>query len=177
MKMCDIDIIKLCHCMDEVTNICTVCHHSYQFHFNVKYKYGTKDEQVTYFDEAMKKKYENAEKNIEEISTLMKEKLDYDHRKAENEVKHLSKDLIERVAKFEELASSANYAKLIQCQLIVVEQRIKGTPASASNTSIMCDLKNTKEQLEMKLQLVSKVQSESATSGSNVQFPDPEDTP
>ena len=156
MKMCDKDIIKLCHCMDEVTNICNECHHSFDTHYHMTHKFEKKDEQVTYFDEAMKERYEKAEKSVEALSTLMKDQLDSKLKIAEEEVVQLSKDLINKVNHFEEHASAASYAKLIECQLILVEQRIKATPADGVINGIMSELAKTKEQLLEKLQLLTK---------------------
>eukprot|EP00731_Ephydatia_muelleri_P005978 Em0003g226a len=156
VKMCDKDIIKLCHCMDEVTNICSKCHHSYDTHYHMMHKFEKKDEQVTYFDEAMKERYEMAEKSVEDLSTLMKDQLDSKLKMAMEEVVQLSEDLINKVNHFEEHASAASYAKLIECQLMLVEQRIKATPADGVINGIMSELVKTKEQLLEKLQLLTK---------------------
>lgn len=184
VRMCDKDIIKLCHCMDEVTNVCTVCHHSYDFHYNIKQKFEKKDEQVEYFDEAMKERYEKAEKSVEELSTLMKDQLDCKLKEAEEEVTDLSEALINKVTHFEEHASAASYAKLIECQLVVVEQRMKATTADGT---VMGELAKTRKQLEEKLQLVTKAKrapsvSSNISSDINVvipkasnKFSDPED--
>ena len=155
VKMCDKEIIRLCHCMDEATGVCTICGHSYEHHFNIKYKFERRDEKVTYLDEGMKEKYEKADKDIEELGALMKQKMDHDLTKAAEEVSDLSGALINKVTFFEQHASTPNYNKLIECQLMVLEQRIKVAPADRANSGIMCELLKTKEQLEKKLQLVA----------------------
>ena len=155
VKMCDKDIIKLCHCMDEVTNICNVCGHSYEYHCNIKHRFEKKKEQVTHFDEAMKEKYEKAEENILNLSAKMKENLDFELVKVEQEVGELSETLMKGVSHFESLAGAASYAKVIECQLIVVEQRMKAAPSERTNSSTMCELAKTKEHLEKKLKLLT----------------------
>ena len=64
---------------------------------------------------------------------------------------------INKVNHFEERASAASYAKLIECQLILVEQQINATPADGVINGIMSELAKTMEQLEEMLQLVMKV--------------------
>ncbi|KAL5502009.1 hypothetical protein EMCRGX_G008702 [Ephydatia muelleri] len=84
----------------------------------------------------MKERYEKAEKSVEALSTLMKDQLDSKLKRAEEEVVQLSKDLIKK--------------------LILVEQRIKATPADGVINGIMSELAKTKEQLLEKLQLLTK---------------------
>eukprot|EP00731_Ephydatia_muelleri_P036763 Em0321g2a len=134
----------------------SICHHSFDTHYHMMHKFEKKDEQFTYFDEAMKERYEMAEKSVDDLSTLMKDQLDSKLKMAMEEVVQLSKDLINKVNHFEEHASAASYAKLIECQLMLVEQRIKATPADGIINGIMSELVKTKEQLEEKLQLLTK---------------------
>ena len=157
VTMCDKDIIKLCHCMDEKTFICTVCHHSYEKHYNIKYKFEKKCEQVTYLNAAANEKYEEAISD-EERATLMKEQLDNEHAKAEEEVRRLSEALINKVKHFEGEATAPSYMKVIECQLMMVEYRMKLIPFDERNSTLR-ELTQTKKELEEKLKLVKQSQS------------------
>lgn len=99
----------------------------------------------------MKQKYEMADRSIEALSVLLKEKLDNEFKSTEEVIKELSTVLLLKVTHFEELACAPSYTKLIEHQLVVVQQRIL---TSSPNSSTMSELQKTKEQLERKIELV-----------------------
>lgn len=74
---------KPCCCMNG--NTCIICGHSYDSHFHVE----TLFQFVKEVDEGQKKKFEEPEKDVEDLSSVMKNPLDKDLRIAEEELSDL----------------------------------------------------------------------------------------
>ena len=68
---------------------------------------------------------------------------------SEEKRKMLSEQLLKTMEEFHKLGVSRNYAKLLENQLAVIEQRLEGTVGEETR-----DLRNTKEVIERKLKFV-----------------------
>ena len=124
-KTVDKENMKSCHCIDERNDYkCTVCGHSYLDHFHSESVFEIREEETVDIDKERKKRFEDASTAQEECAKLKGEydaKLEY----CEENMKDLKVGLIDTLKSFETLGSSPSYEKVLECQLYVVEQRIK----------------------------------------------------
>ena len=146
-KSYDKEEFKNCYCMRGGTK-CTECGHHYTLHYHTEAKFVEKVERQDLVDERMKEQFEQAQ-TMEERKRIFQDELQLKLRQSEEERRRLSKQLLLTMEEFHKLGANRNYAKLLENQLAVIEQRIEGSVGDESK-----DLRKTKEGIEIKLQLV-----------------------
>ena len=127
----DKEIFRSCYCMSG--SYCKACGHHYAQHYHSQVRWERQYHTREFVDEAMKKKFEDA-KTMEERALIFIKKLKEDREESEQERKRLSKCLLSAIAEFQELAINRSYAKCLENQLAVVEQRLMGTTYWPTNS-------------------------------------------
>ena len=144
----DKEQILHCRCIDRSKETCTVCGCHYTYHLHNKAKYVKKTEVKHYTDEKMKQKFKDA-KDQQENADLMKALLQQNLRRSEEEKERLSEELVMVINDFEKHSMTPNFAKILESQLKLIDQRIKGKQYNVN-------LQKTKEKLSDKLDIVKK---------------------
>lgn len=150
----DREVLKNCACMQESNFVCTVCGHTYDVHMHAHFLNKLEEVETIFVNEDMKKAFEKAEIDIESLGQDMKERLDKEFHKIEEEISDHFGNLSNKIKLFEAHASTPSYIKLLHCQLVVINQRIKAI--SATNSSGIDDLIRTRDELEAKINLIGK---------------------
>ena len=135
---------KSCWCITSSTkpDHCAICGHHYTSHYHNEVhweKIGGTTELV--IDEETKKKFEEA-KNMEERAMYAIQQLERDKATSEKERKKLSEQLLLTLEEFHKLGINRNYAKLLENQLAIIEQRLEGTTGQETK-----HLRKTKEDM------------------------------
>ena len=99
----------------------------------------------------MRKKFEHAN-SIEERQSMLQKNLESKKKESEKRSKELSEQLCVTMEEFNKLGIGCNYDKLLEKQLVAVEQQMKGAVGEE-----MRDLRATKEVIERKYKLVQEV--------------------
>lgn len=145
-KAFDKEVFKSCACISG--SYCTKCGHHYTLHYHNEVRFEEEYYTKEFVDPEMKKKFDDA-KTMEERAHILKQKLKRERRQSEQERKRLSECLLSTLEEFHKLGINRNYAKLLENQLAVIEQRLEGTTGPENE-----DLRKTKQKVETKLQLV-----------------------
>ena len=146
-KSLDKEVIKRCASMD-ASDVCTVCHHPYKLHYHQEIEHKKESEEVEFIDEETQRRFLEA-KGTEEGKRILLSKCMQKRSAAIEERKRLTQQLHDTIIEFQELGISRNYAKLLENQIAVIEQRLEAEPGEESK-----DLREVKEKLEKKLKFV-----------------------
>ena len=149
----DRENLRNCSCMAADRSTCRECGHGYFMHKHAMYMIVRTEEEITIVNEDMKKKFESAELDIVTLGSEMKDALDKKIPEMEKEVGYLLENLQNKVQSFESRASIPSYLKLLECQLLVVKQRIQHMSGDGSGGVEY--LMKTQEQLERKIAIVN----------------------
>ena len=147
----DREVLRNCICIRGKPT-CDVCGHTYDVHMHAHFLNKLEEVETVIVNEDMKKAFEKAEIDIESLGKDMKERLDKQFHKIEEEISDHFGNLSNKIKLFEAHASTPSYQKLLHCQLVVINQRIKAI--SGKKSSGVDDLIRTKEELEKKIKLV-----------------------
>ena len=149
----DKEQILHCGCMNGGT-YCTVCGCHYAYHLHNRAKYVKKTEVKCKTDERMKQKFKDATTQQERADAL---KASYQEqlRESEKEKQRLSEELVTVIDDFEKCSISRNFASILESQLELIDQHIKGE-LSHSDGGIKSNLQETKEKLSHKLRIVER---------------------
>ena len=148
-KSFDKETFKKCRSMSGETN-CRICEHDYTLHYHNEARFEKVEEIKNLVDENMKRKFEEAT-SMEERNHILQNELERKRKDSEIKRKALSEQLLLTLEEFHKLGASRNYAKLLENQLAVIEQRLEGTVGEPAQ---MQDLRKTKEKIEKKLKVV-----------------------
>ena len=151
----DKEVIKHCSSMGGGTT-CKKCGHHYTLHYHNLGRFEKRVEKKDLVDERMKEQFEQAQ-TMEERKRIFEDQLQLKLRQSEQERSRLSRQLLLTMEEFHKLGANRNYAKLLENQLAVIEQRIEGTVGDKDESK---DLRKTKEGIEKKLQLVQSTLKE-----------------
>jgi len=151
-KSHDKKVIKNCWAIDGET--CRVCHHSYKSHFHNEVKMEKITETKEIIDENMKRKFLVA-KSTEERAALLRSSLNSQKKLSERKRKEVSTQLLLTIEEFHQLGLNRNYAKVLENQLYVVEQRLQADDGAAKDA-----LRDTQTELKKKLELVQRTMLE-----------------
>lgn len=154
-KTLDKENLKGCGCIDRSTGnfTCKICGHSYRDHFHSESVFEIQEEENVFTDEERRKKFEDA-RSQEELCVRLNAEYDAELKRSLIEMEDRQKFLIATLETFQSLGSSPSYEKVLECQIYVLEQRIKAQEAGDD----MHTLCSTKEDLEHKLSIVKEVQ-------------------
>ena len=151
----DKEVLRGCYCMSGNHHTCNVCGHTYDVHIHGKFLNKLEEVETVIFNKDMKEVFEKSEIQIESLGREMKDNLDIKFQEIMEQISDHFNDLDNKIKFFQEHASAPSYLKLLQCQLVVVDQRIQVTSGTGSITSVR-DLNKTKVELEKKIALVEK---------------------
>ncbi len=130
---------------------CKECGHHYTLHYHVKSFHELRVEQKEWVDDDMKRKFEEA-KTMEERARIFREKRNQEREKAQQKRKELSERLLLTLEELHKLGATRNYAKVLENQLALVNQRLQGKIGPQTD-----DLRKAKEEMEKKLKLVREI--------------------
>ena len=132
------------------SEFCTVCEHKYDLHYHNEVMWEVYEDTKEFVDEAMQKKFEEA-KSTEEIAKIAKTKIISEKEKSEEKKKVLTSKFLPVLEEFQSLGINRNYVKLLENQLILIEQRLEGETGEKAKY-----LRKTKEDLEKKIKVVKE---------------------
>ena len=132
-KAMDSELLKGCASMNRETYTCKVCDHSYIVHKHLDFIYER--HQKTVLDEQKKATFDNAEKSIQDLGLQLQAMINNTLKDAEGKIEQHTKDLYNKIKHFEEMASTPNYIRLLECEIELIEHRIKHEQQSATATS------------------------------------------
>ena len=127
---------------------CKVCKHSYEYHYHNEVKHECVTEEVEMIDEETRQRFMRA-KNMEEGQREILDGFLKAKKKTIEDRKKLSGKLHATIVEFQELGITRNYAKLLESQIAVIEQRLEGESGNAAN-----DLRKVKEKLKKEWTIV-----------------------
>ena len=151
----DKEVLRGCYCMSGNHHTCNVCGHTYDVHIHGKFLNKLEEVETVIFNKDMKEVFEKSEIQIESLGREMKDNLDIKFQEIMEQITNHFNDLDNKIKFFQEHASAPSYLKLLQCQLVIVDQRIQVTSGTGNITSVR-DLNKTKAELEKKIALVEK---------------------
>ena len=123
-KSYDPEEFKNCAAMGG-TETCTVCCHSYRYHYHNEVVFQKFKEREEFVDEAMKKKFEEAA-DMQQRANYLRQGLQIRREELLRKKNSLLQELNGKITEFQELGiSKQNYAKLLEKQLDVVELLIE----------------------------------------------------
>ena len=152
-KSFDKEEFKNCWCIRTSENgvDCCLCGHSYILHYHDEVRWEKEEEtQTLVIDKETKKEFDKAE-SMEEKAKIVKQKLEHDKTKSEQEREMLNKCFLKTIQEFQTLGINRNYVKLLENQLAMIKHRLEG--ATGQETQ---DLRETKAKLEREIQLVQE---------------------
>ena len=133
------------------TETCKVCGHGYRYHYHTEVKFEKVKERKEFVDEAMKRKFEEAEANMEQRANYLRQGLQTRREALELKKGSLLLELNGKIAEFQRLGiSKQNYAKVLEKQRDVVQLRIE-----VSEDAQRAQLNALKQDLEKKLAVVN----------------------
>ena len=157
-KSFEIEDFKKCWCIhnSETGVDCCQCGHPYSLHYHNEVRWEEeKETKKLVIDDETKEKFDKA-KSMEEKARIVKQKLEHDKTKSEQEREMLSECFLKTVQEFQTLGINRNYLKLLENQLAMIKHRLEG--ANGQETQ---DLRKTKVKLEKEIWLVQKTLPES----------------
>ena len=152
-KSFDKESFKSCGAIGR-NDYCKKCGHHYRSHYHDEVKFEKVTEMKENVDESMRKQFKKAESG-EEIAQTLHKKFNSDRRSSEKVRKKLSVELLTVIDEFQKLGISRNYAKILEDQLFVINTRLEGEIGEN-----VADLRNSKNEIERKLSLVTKTLKE-----------------
>ena len=120
-------------------DVCTVCHHSYKLHHHNEVSHEEQSEEVEVIDEETQRRFLEA-KDTEEGKMILLSGCMQQRSAAIEERKRLTQQLHDTII---ELGLTRSYAKLLENQIAVIEQRLEAEPGEESK-----DLREVKEKLK-----------------------------
>ena len=132
-KAMDSEPLKYCPIMNRETCTCEVCHHSYLDHRHVDHTYEQSEKTV--LDEIKKATFVEAEKSIQDLGSQLQAMINKTLKDAVEKIEEHTKDLYNKIKHFEEMASTPNYIRLLECEIELIQHRIKHEQQSAIATS------------------------------------------
>ena len=139
---------RRCRCFWE-SNECSECGHSYEKHYHGKMKHKVVKRVVKYIDSEMKKKFEMA-KSQKERAVAWEKKLNADRQVSEAKRMKLSENLLSTIEEFQKLGLTRNYLKVLQNQLLMVNDRLEGEVHGITISM----LQKTKENIQKRIVVV-----------------------
>ena len=152
-KSFDKESFKSCGAIGR-NDYCKKCGHHYRSHYHDEVKFEKVTEMKENVDESMRKQFEKAESG-EEIAQTLHKKFNSDRRSSEKVRKKLSVELLTVIDELQKLGISRNYAKILEDQLFVINTRLEGEIGEN-----VADLRNSKNEIERKLVLVTNTLKE-----------------
>ena len=146
-KSFDKEMFKHCRSISDET--CNVCEHSYELHYHNEVIFKKRVEKVELIDEETREKFQKA-KDMEEKKRVMLTGLKKKCNLSIIKRRELSMELKTIILEFERLGISRNYAKLLDNQIILIKQRLRGQIGDEVD-----DLRDVRDELEKKLSVVN----------------------
>ena len=146
-KSFDKEAFKRCKSMGG-GDFCTVCHHRYDVHYHNEVKHVQETEEVDLIDSETKQRFLEAKGTEEKKRVIL---AGYVRKRSATIEKRsrLTQELHDTIVEFQELGISRSYAKLLESQIAVIEQRIQAETGGDTE-----DLREVKEKLEKAYDLV-----------------------
>ena len=132
-KAMDSEPLKDCASMNREMCTCEVCHHSYLDHRHLDYIYEQSEKTV--LDEIKKATFVEAEKSIQDLGSQLQATFNKTLKDAVEKIEEHTKDLYNKIKHFEEMASTPNYIRLLECEIELIQHRIEHEQQSATATS------------------------------------------
>ena len=142
---------------------CTKCHHYYKYHYHSEVMFVEEDCEEELIDHIMKKDYQKCLK-MEERAKMLMQQLQKSKEQSEKEKERLSQELLIVLDQFHAIGMNRNYAKLLQTQIDTIELRLKDV-----DEMDMAPLRKTKEELEIKLEVIQQTLNEEPWSEKDIQ--------
>lgn len=147
----DKEQILRCRCMNGGT-YCKKCGCHYIYHLHNRARFVKKVDVKQKTDTVMKQKFEDATTQKERTDAL-KASYQKQLKESEEEKQKLSEELVAVIDDFEKRSVSQNFASILETQLELIDQHIKGE-VSHSDDSSKSNLQETKEKLSHKLSII-----------------------
>lgn len=150
-KAMDKETFKSCRSMSG--DYCTQCRHHYTVHYHNEVEHVLEEDCVPHINVEAKRKFESA-KSQEERYRILQDHYRCEREKSEKKRKQLSENLLLTITQFEKLGATRSYARVLQDQFAMVDQRFRGVnPAKQKEYK---HLRKTKEEIKKKLEVVQK---------------------
>lgn len=144
--------LKSCSAMQPMRTVCSVCSHSYEYHYHDSIVFSKKTKELIPDSIIVAFNNSSGTDDAKTQAQKLRDDMEMTLKEAEREFEDTSKDLINQLQQFEEQASIQSYKQLLECQLKLVQFRI-ATDTKGSSFA----LQKTKNDLAAKLKMIEGI--------------------